>query len=63
MPLQETSFVLCNKRTGASGQDGNLLLDFLNIILAGLEIDLWEKQRLIEGGTIGEFDLIGSVRA
>jgi hypothetical protein len=40
MPLQETGLVLCNKRTGASGQDRNLLLNLLDIILTGLEIDL-----------------------
>jgi hypothetical protein len=40
MPLQEASFVLCNEGTGASGQDGNLLLDLLDIIFTGLEVDL-----------------------
>lgn len=45
MSLEETCFVLCNKRTGAGSQNRNLLLDFLDIIFARLEIDLPENKR------------------
>lgn len=48
VPLEEACFVLCNKRAGAGGQDRNLLLNLLDIILAGLEIDLRNKRMSIE---------------
>lgn len=40
MPLKETGLVLCNVGASAGSQNRNFLLDFLNIVLAGLEIDL-----------------------
>jgi hypothetical protein len=42
--LEEAGFVLCNIGASAGSQNRNLLLDLLNIILAGLEIDLEIRQ-------------------
>jgi hypothetical protein len=51
MTLKETGLVLCNIGTGAGSQDRNLLLNFLNIIFTGFEIDLGEVKGQL--GTIG----------
>lgn len=40
MTFQETGLVLCNKCAGAGSQNGNLLLNFRDIVFAGLEINL-----------------------
>ena len=47
MPSQEARFVLCDKGAGTGTQDRNLLLDLLDIILAGVEIDLEETHSVI----------------
>lgn len=40
MSAQETCSILCNERTGACAEHGDLLLDLLDIIFAGFEVDL-----------------------
>lgn len=40
MPSEEACFVLGYERTGASAEDGDLLLNFQDIILAGFKINL-----------------------
>jgi hypothetical protein len=54
MTLKETGLVLCNIGTGAGSQDRNLLLNFLNIIFTGFEIDLGEVKGQL--GTIGRIE-------
>lgn len=36
----KTRLVLCDKRTGASAQNGDFLLDFFDVIVAAFEINL-----------------------
>ena len=40
MPSKEAGFVLSDERTGTSAEHGDLLLNLLNVILAGLKVDL-----------------------
>lgn len=50
MTFQEAGLVLGDERAGAGAKDGNLLLDLLDIVIAGLEIDLftWSASKSIE---------------
>lgn len=52
MSSKKTSLVLRDEWTGAGGKNRDLLLDFLNIIFAGLEIDL-ERPKVVKR-TIGQ---------
>ena len=52
VPSQEARFVLCDEGAGTGTQHRNLLLDLLDIILAGFEIDLDKTHSVISMASV-----------